>query len=158
MHRYLIVANQTLDSSELHDWLEQLVGEGPCQLHLVVPATPAREQLVWTEGGAQAIARRRLAAALTKFRQMPAVVDGEVGDANPVLAVHDALSQGELPDGIIVVTLPSSLSRWLRHDLPRRIQRSTGLPVRAIVATPDPTVSGRVRRGSSEARPRSTTS
>jgi hypothetical protein len=151
MRRYLIVANQTLDSKELLDWLEQLVAEGPCELHVVVPATPGREQLVWTEGGARAIARRRLTTALTTFRQLPALVGGEVGDANPVLAVHDALRQGHAPDGIIVVTLPTSLSRWLRHDLPRRIERSTGLPVRAIVATSEGTESRRGRRRSQEA-------
>ena len=35
----------------------------------------------------------------------------------------------------IVSTLPSHLSRWLRLDLPHRVERATGLPVTHVVAS-----------------------
>jgi hypothetical protein len=134
MRRYLIVANQTLNSSHLLDALTELVGAGPAHLHLLVPATPARDQLTWTEGEARAIGERRLGLALERYRVLPATLDGEVGDANPVLAVHDLLAAGEQFDLIVVSTLPPGLSRWLRQDLARRLQRSCGLPVHSLVA------------------------
>ena len=130
---HLIVANQTLNSQPLFSAIQELTAGGRRSFHVVVPATPARDQLVWTEGGAHAIARRRLDEALLRVGQLPAAFDGEVGDPNPVLAVRDALAYGPAIHSIIVSTLPSPWSRWLRQDLPSRIQRDTGLPVRAIV-------------------------
>ncbi len=53
---------------------------------------------------------------------------GEVGDADPFKAVADAMT-GHLYDEIVVSTLPSAVSRWLRMDLPARIRRRFGLPV-----------------------------
>jgi hypothetical protein len=58
---------------------------------------------------------------------------GTVGDASPALAVADALDQ-ESFDEIIVSTLPSGVSRWIRQDLPHRLARRTGLPVCHVVA------------------------
>jgi hypothetical protein len=144
VRQYLIVANQTLNCHPLFDTAKYLVGDGPSTVHLLVPATPAREQLIWTEGGAHAIARQRLAEALERFGRLPATIRGEVGDANPVHAVHDVLARGGTFDLIVVSTLPTALSRWLGQDLPRRIERSTGLPVRAIVTACPSDASGAV--------------
>jgi GABA permease len=138
MPRYLIVANQTLTSDHLFDVVTDLVGKGPCSLHLLVPATPAGDLLTWTEGAAHAIAQRRLTAALDRYRHLPAVVDGEVGDANPLHAVMDLLVRGESFDLVVVSTLPAGLSRWLHQDLPHRIERTTGLAVRAVIAPSQP--------------------
>jgi hypothetical protein len=134
MPRYLIVANQTLNSSHLHDAVTELVGAGPAHVHLLVPATPAKEQLTWTEGKARAIAEGRLALALERYQHLPATVDGAVGDANALLAVHDLISAGEQFDLVVVSTLPPGLSRWLRQDLAKRIHRSCRLPVHSVVA------------------------
>jgi hypothetical protein len=37
-------------------------------------------------------------------------------------------------DEVIVATLPQQLSRWLRLDLPRRVERLTARSVRHVVA------------------------
>jgi hypothetical protein len=132
--RYLIVANQTLNSSHLLDAVATLVGDGPADLQLLVPATPARDQLTWTQGEARSIAQRRLQAALELYRQLPVTVEGQIGDANPLLAVRDQLDAGRQFDLIVVSTWPRGLSRWVRQDLARRIHRSCGLPVRHVVA------------------------
>jgi hypothetical protein len=132
--RYLIVANQTLNSSHLREAVTQLVGRGPAHLHLLVPATPARHQLTWTEGEARSIAQQRLDQALAVYRGLPATVSGQVGDANPLLAIRDQLDAGQHVDLIVVSTLPPGLSRWLRNDLARRIRRSCALPVQHVVA------------------------
>jgi hypothetical protein len=126
--RYLIVANQTLSGGQLVDEVRRLLAEGPCSFHVVVPATHTRDQAFYTEGGAQAVAEKRLGAALERFRALGAEVDGEVGDASPMLAVRDCLMTGHYA-GVILSTLPPGASRWLKQDLPHRVERTFGVPV-----------------------------
>jgi hypothetical protein len=133
MKRYLVVANQTLGSDQLYEKVRRCRAEGPCAFHIVVPATPPTEHLTWTEGEAQGLARDRLVRAIDWFRDLGASVDGEVGDANPLLAIWDVVSQ-ERFDEIVLSTLPSGISRWLRMDLPSRARAMVDVPVFHIVA------------------------
>ena len=133
MRRYLVVANQTLGGEHLLDVGRQRLAAGPCRFHIVVPATPPQDQISFTEGEAEAIARDRLDGALERFRAIGADVDGEVGDGSPMLAIADAMRDGEF-DEIILSTLPPGVSRWLRQDLPHRVERSFGLPVTHVLA------------------------
>lgn len=137
MPAYLIVANQTLGGAELIDHVRGRLETGACSFHLVVPATPPKEHLTWTEGEAHAIAEHRLAEGIDRLRSLGADVDGEVGDASPMLAVDDAL-RSHTVDGIIVTTLPMGLSRWLKLSLPDRLARKYDLPVSHIVVEPAP--------------------
>jgi hypothetical protein len=57
---------------------------------------------------------------------------GEVGDGDPLNAVKDAVAAHGI-DEIIVSTLPSESSGWLRRDLPERLREETGLPVDHVV-------------------------
>jgi hypothetical protein len=137
MRRYLMVANQTLGGEHLAEKVKELLAEGPCRFHVLVPATVPADHAVYTEGQAEAIARRRLDNALARFRDLGADADGEVGDANPLEAVGDVLRDEEF-DEIILSTLPAGASRWLKQDLPHRVERSFGLPVTHIVGEPEP--------------------
>jgi hypothetical protein len=134
MRRILVVANQTLGGEHLVEKVREALAAGQCRFHLVVPATPSSEHLTWTEGEAQAIAERRLDRALDRFRALGAVADGEVGDPSPMQAIGDVLRR-ETFDEIILSTLPSGASRWLKLDLPHRIERSFELPVTHVVAS-----------------------
>jgi hypothetical protein len=62
------------------------------------------------------------------------VADGRVGDPDPLAAVEDAVNM-ERYDEIFVSTLPGGISRWLKLDLPSRVERATGLPVRHVIAS-----------------------
>lgn len=136
MQRYLVIANQTLGADQLYDQVRECQVAGACTFHIVVPATPPNENLTWDEGEAAAIALERLDRALVWFRELGAEVDGEVGDANPLLAIWDALRGGEF-DQIILSTLPAGISRWLKMDLPSRIRASFALPVSHIISQPE---------------------
>jgi hypothetical protein len=131
MHRYLVVANQTLGGGHLLPLLREL-SEKPSTFHVLVPATAPTDHL-WTEGEAQATARRRLEIALERFRAAGLEVTGEIGDASPVEAIDDVLRE-ETFDEIVVSTLPPGLSRWLRLDLVHRVEARFGLPVRHVIA------------------------
>jgi hypothetical protein len=133
MRRYLVVANQTLMSEELRAAVRERLGTPPCRFHVVVPATPPKDQFFWTEGAALHVARDRLEQALAWMHAEGAISTGSIGDADPVLAVVDALPRDQF-DEIVVSTLPPGVSRWVRQDLPHRIARHTELPVSHVVA------------------------
>ena len=101
MHRYLVVANRTLAGTHLRDALVELTKQGPCAFHVVVPAEHPRDH-VWTESESNALAAARLDEALRRFSALDAEMDGEVGDADPAMAVEDVLQRGEAFDGIVV--------------------------------------------------------
>jgi len=132
MKKILVIANQTLGGPVLRREIERRLGEGACEITLIVPATPPHEHAIWTEGEALDIAKRRLEAALDYFPETEDI-KGMVGDANPVTAIGDALLD-ESYDEIIVSTLPPGLSRWLKQDLPHRVERRYKLPVTTIIA------------------------
>jgi hypothetical protein len=139
MARYLVVANVTLGGDHLLSMLRERAAEGDCHVHLLVPAAP--DPASWRPHAHEddaARARRRLERGLERFGALGCEVSGEVGDARPVDAVGDVLRREEPFDEIIVSTLPPGPSRWLRMDVPRRIERALGVVVTHVVAEPEP--------------------
>jgi hypothetical protein len=141
MRRYLVVANQTLGGEHLAETIRACLASGPAAFHIVVPATEPPDHAVWTEGEARVLAQRRLEAAVARFRQLGADVEGEVGDQSPLQAIVDAMG-GAQYDEIILSTLPPGLSRWLKQDLPHRVERQFDVPVRHVVGDPEPAETG----------------
>lgn len=137
MRHYLVVANQTLGQPQLAERILACMEAGPCDFHILVPATHANDHSRWTPGEATAIAQRRLAAALARFRQLGAEVHGEVGDPSPMVAIGEALRHRRF-DELILSTLPPGPSRWLRQGLPERIEQDFRLPVTHVVAVAEP--------------------
>jgi len=136
--RILVVANQTACGDELLAVMQARVREGPCHFTLLVPATPPGEHATWTEGEAKALARRRMHEALARFEEAGGIdADGVVGDAHPVRAIDDVLLDRRY-DEIILSTLPPSISRWLKVDLPRRVEQRFALPVTTVIGARHP--------------------
>jgi hypothetical protein len=131
--RYLVVANRTLGGEHLLDEVRRRLGAGPCRFHVVVPVTHVSEHGSWNQGHSRTEAQLRLDAALDRFRELGVEATGQLGDPSPVLAIGDALRTQEF-DGIILSTLPSGASRWLKLDLPHRVARDFSLPVTHVVA------------------------
>jgi flavin-binding protein dodecin len=147
--RVLVIANRTAGTSALTELLRREVtaAEGPVEIHVLVPATaPAlagvivaaeplaafasysSEQLETLYDDARSEARERLDLQLSQLAQTGATATGEVSFDDPVGAVAAVLSRATF-DVIVVSTLPRAASRWLRLDLPRRLQRRFSLPV-----------------------------
>lgn len=147
--RILVVANRTAGTSALTDMLVHEVGtaEGPVEIHVLVPATaPAlagvivaaeplaafaaysAEQLDTLYDEARFEALQRLDLQLAQLAKRGATATGEISFEEPVAAVAAVLARAAF-DVIVVSTLPRAASRWLRLDLPRRLQRRFGLPV-----------------------------
>jgi hypothetical protein len=138
MRRYLVVAHQTLTSPELLEAMQTKAAQEDTAFHLVVPATHGGASATWTEGQARAEARRHLDEAVTEMATGGLAVTGEVGCDSPVDAADDVLQRdgAESYDGIIMSTLPHSVSKWLKLDAPSRLQRRTELPVEHLVGHP----------------------
>ena len=131
----LVVANRTAGSPELLEALKERAARGAVRFHLLVPSTP--HGVSWAadmhSGGSEAEAH--VSAAVEQLRSEGLDVDdGKVGDPDPVAAVQDAVNFKDF-DEIIVSTLPKHLSKWLRLDLPHRVEHATGKPVTHVEAT-----------------------
>jgi hypothetical protein len=132
--RYLVVANQTLGGDALLARLEEAAAEQPCEIHVLVPASADPTTAFHDHDSDRRLARARLDDALERLRALRATVTGEVGDHRPVDAVGDVLRRGERFDRIIVSTLPSGVSRWLRLDAISRIERAVDVPVEHVTS------------------------
>jgi hypothetical protein len=130
VRRYLVVANQTLGGDHLVERIRACMADGPARFHLLVPATHPQDHATWTEGQASVLAER-----------LGADVIGGVGDNEPMAAIDDVLREQTF-DEIILSTLPAGASRWLRQDLPHRVERHTGIPVTHVVGQPEPAEPG----------------
>jgi hypothetical protein len=132
--RVLVVANRTADSDELVAALHERAERGPARFTLVVPATP--HGLAWAADMSAGVpeARRQMTAAADRLRDSGLWIDDiRLGSPEPLAAVHDATNFESFAE-VIVCTLPSRMSRWLKLCLPSRVQRATGLPVTHVVA------------------------
>lgn len=140
MRRYLVVAHQTLSSQELLEELTSRAEAEESTFHLLVPPFHHGEPgLTWTEGHDRDVALHHLDEALARLRGAGLTVTGEAaGHDGPVAAVDDLLPRdgADAFDEIIVSTLPLTLSRWLKVDVPRRIERATSLPVHHVIGHP----------------------
>jgi hypothetical protein len=124
----LVVANVTGTSPELIDALRERAGRDTCSFTVLIPAP----------GGGSAgrdAARTRLAEVLEALQAEGLEVQGEVGDPDPIAAVHDLWDPQKF-DEVVVSTLPTGSSRWLAIDLPHRLEKLTGVQVTHVVARP----------------------
>ena len=147
----LIVANQTIGGRDLSAAVSERLGGGDCAFHLVVPVPPTPPSVIAAglaaiESAAPAmidvpdqriVAAERLEAGMEWLRSLGATATGEVGSTDAVATVSAVVERDPI-DEIIVSTLPSRLSRWLKQDLPRKLERAVSVPITVVTARSDP--------------------
>ena len=121
----LVIANQTVVSSELLDRIRARAKEGAASFLIVSPQGDGEEH---------AEADRRLARALTELRSEGIEAHGQVVHPDPYTAAQNVVHD-ERVDEIIVSTFPGEKSGWLRRDLIARLRKDTGLPVEHVVSS-----------------------
>jgi len=131
--RILVVANETVGGEPLLHELRRR-SEGVREEVLVVcPAlnSPLRH---WTsdEDGAREAAQKRLEASLQAMRAAGIDARGEVGDADPIQAIEDAL-RTFAPDELIISTHPPERSHWLERGVVEGARERFALPVTHVV-------------------------
>jgi len=130
----LVVANRTAESPELIEALRERAERGDAVFTLLVPSTP--HGVAWAadmhSGGGEA--EQHMQNAVERLRSAGVEVkEGKVGDPDPIAAVQDEVNFATY-DEVIVSTLPGGISKWLKLDLPHRVERVTGLPVTHVTA------------------------
>jgi hypothetical protein len=133
--RILVVANRTATTPALLAEVRARAARGPAEFHLVVPSTPhGLHRVIDPEETGGPEAERALAEALPLLSEAAGQnVTGALGDSSPLTALEDAVNAGAF-DEIIVSTLPTHISKWMKLDLPSKA-RNLGLPVTHV--TPD---------------------
>ncbi|MCU1376214.1 MAG: hypothetical protein JWO68_3500 [Actinomycetia bacterium] len=130
VRRVLVVANRTLCDPALLHALRERSEAGPVQFHLLVPAS--HPSGFWSDFQAEREAQQRLTAIVGALDDEGIPATGEIGDAGPATAVGDILRRQTF-DEIVVSTLPHGVSRWLAHNVVRRLG-DLGLPVTHVIA------------------------
>ena len=131
MPTVLILANETIAGKALLDRIRERAEQG-ARFFVVVPQTRPRHGNVIYDEVVRDSAQVRVDLAVEFIRDLGAAGDGEVGDQDPFNAAMDAVRHQPI-DEIIVSTLPSTSSGWLRRDLIERLEEATSLPVEHVV-------------------------
>ena len=149
MSKVLIVGNRSLGGSELADLLQTRVQAGACAVHLVVPVPSPVASAVAVGGTAADIAptlsrdidedrraaQEQLEFGLDWLGELGVTATGELSLYADTPTEVANLVDAHGFDEVIVSTLPTKVSRWLRQDLPCRIGRKVTVPVTVVSAT-----------------------
>ncbi|TMS50583.1 amino acid permease [Mycobacterium sp. DBP42] len=138
-HRVLVLANQTVQSTELLDELRRIGTDKDTSYYVVVPASPVETGVAETHGPldiSEATARaaqHRLDQTLNTLRSEQLQADGELGDYRPLRALAHAVETFR-PDQIVISTLPPEESVWHRFDVVDRARADYQIPVTHVVS------------------------
>jgi hypothetical protein len=116
-HRILVVANETVGGHELLDVVRDRASRPNSRVLVVSPAlnSPLKH---WAsdEDEARVHAQERLDTSLASMRGAGVQAEGEIGDADPLQAIEDAIRTFQ-PDELIVSTHPVGRSHWLERGV-----------------------------------------
>jgi hypothetical protein len=132
--RVLIVAHRTAATPTLIDAVRERVAREPAVFTLLVP-NPAHglHRVVDPEDVSADEAQDTLELAIPLLEDAAGgPVEGMIGVAEPLAAIQDAVNLRGF-DEIIISTLPTRVSRWLKLDLPHKAA-GLGLPVTLVTA------------------------
>ena len=138
MPHYLVVANQTLGRALLDETVIARAHEGAA-IHVTVPATPLNPDEPRAGDTAESVAQLRLNETLLRLEQAGVHATGNVGAADPLDAIREQLQHAHY-SGMIISTLPRTISGWLHLDLPHKAVREFRLPVEWVESDDSSTV------------------
>ena len=122
----LVVANQTVGGRKLIETLKRRSSESPHRFTVICPQDGAGDNAVEAAEG-------RLQHTLRQLEMEGLDVTGYVTHPDPLTSIMNAVEH-DPPNEIIISTLPTYTSRWLRGDLIGRARRATGLPVEHVMS------------------------
>jgi nucleotide-binding universal stress UspA family protein len=131
--RILVIANETVGGERLREEIRRRSEGYDEQVLVVCPAlnSPLRH---WAsdEDDARVQAQKRLDASLARLRAAGVEAKGEVGDAEPVQAMEDALRLFGA-DEIIISTHPEGRSNWLEKGIVETARERFAVPITHVV-------------------------
>ena len=131
--RILVIANETVGGERLREEIRSRSEGFDEQVFVVCPAlnSPLRH---WAsdEDGARVQAQERLNTSLSRLRQAGVDAKGEIGDAEPLQAMEDALRLFGA-DEIIISTHPEGRSHWLEKGIVDAARERFAVPITHVV-------------------------
>lgn len=131
--RILVIANETVGGGPLREEIRRRSEGYDEQVLVIAPAlnSPLRH---WAsdEDGARADAQERLTASLARLREAGVEAKGEIGDAEPLQAMEDALRLFGA-DEIIISTHPEGRSHWLEKGIVEAARERFAVPITHVV-------------------------
>ncbi len=131
--RILVIANETVGGERLREEIRSRSEGFDEQVFVVCPAlnTPLRH---WAsdEDGARVQAQERLNTSLSRLRDAGVDAKGEIGDAEPLQAMEDALRLFGA-DEIIISTHPEGRSHWLEKGIVDAARERFAVPITHVV-------------------------
>lgn len=138
--RVLIVANRTAATPALIEAVRRRAASGPCTFTLLVPRSWQGLNRLTSAEDSHSDANESDAVLELALPLLEDAAGGEVegmtGDADPLAAIQDAVNRHGF-DEIILSTLPARVSRWLKFDLPSKLE-GLGLQVTHVEARARP--------------------
>jgi hypothetical protein len=133
-YRLLVVANQTVEGRALLEEIRNRCRGRDSEILLITPALVGSRAAHWASDLDEGIelARQRMELSLIAIEALGLKAHGEVGDADPNLAIEDAL-RAFPADEIVISTHPAQKSRWLEHGVVQRASEEIDLPVTHVV-------------------------
>lgn len=119
--RVLVVANRTAATPRLLEKVRERAKAGACQFSLLIPDAASQRAADWTLESALPLLRKAAGGPVEGIAR-----EGE----DPFDAIAAAVRDGGVAE-IIISMLSRRTSRWLRRDLPRRVE-GLGIPVTVV--------------------------
>jgi GABA permease len=142
--RILVLANETVEGTELLDELRAIDRSGKAEYFVCVPANPIdtgqalHQGAVYMWDATVHAAQDRLDRTLTVLRNENLAASGELGDYRPLRALAHAVETFR-PDRLVICTHPVDRSAWLRYDVVDRAREAyPALPVTHIIVESAP--------------------
>ncbi len=131
--RILVVANETVGGRALRTVIQERSKGFQENVLVVAPAQPSPLQhLASDENPSRARAQERVDASLAKLREAGISARGEVGDADPLQAIEDALRTFGA-DEIVISTHPEGRSHWLEQGVVSGARERFAVPITHVV-------------------------
>jgi nucleotide-binding universal stress UspA family protein len=131
--RILVIANETVGGERLREEIRSRSEGYDEQVFVVCPAlnSPLRH---WAsdEDGARVQAQERLSTSLARLHEAGVDAKGEIGDAEPLQAMEDALRLFGA-DEIIISTHPEGRSHWLEKGIVDAARERFAVPITHVV-------------------------
>lgn len=131
--RILVVANETVAGRKLRDAIRSAAEGHRANVLVVSPALNSPlKHWVSDEDQARAAAEDRLQLSVAELERLGIGARGEVGDADPVQAIEDALRTFGA-DQIIISTHPEGRSNWLERGVVTTARERFAVPLTHVV-------------------------
>jgi hypothetical protein len=137
VHRVLVVANEVVGGRELVDEIVKRASDGAAQVRIVAPALVSSPLKLGAGEVDDAIAdaQERLDASIEALGREGIEATGNVGEADPNLAIQDAMRLFPA-DEVIIVAHPRERTTWLEEDVLERARRELTVPVTHVEVEP----------------------